>query len=129
MSKQQTYRSYLSSGLSVLALLVFGFFNTSGHVISTVDVLPTRTELLVEQRNSTEDNLVSKFEKCVQHYSNSLSNQVSSTAFTLEHLISYNSLTSVRFHSQSEKFNSFNLTSCSPQVRIIPKNSDDPYKS
>ncbi|MEL7003322.1 MAG: hypothetical protein AAFN93_11390 [Bacteroidota bacterium] len=129
MSKKRTYRSYFSSGLSILSLLVFGFFNTSGFVISTPGAVLTQTELLVEQRNSGENDLVPGFEKCRVYFSKSSDNHSSSKAFTPEHLIIYNSLISVRFQSQSEKLNIFRVTPYSTQLRIIPENSNDPYKS
>ena len=129
MSDQKTHRGYLSSVLHVLIVLVFGFFNTSGHIISTIQLLPAQTELLVEQKNSIKDSSKPTPGKGAQHHLESSKRHSSSIVFTNKYLISYHSFISVRFHSQSEKFISFNSIPHFTQFKIIPKISDDPYKS
>jgi len=129
MSKKQTHRRGLTSVLPVLILLVLGFFNASGHVISTNEVYHTRTELLFEQKNSIKDSPVPKFEKYDARPFNRTEHYASLTLFTHECLISYNNFISVRLHSQWEKLNSFNTTHHFLLHKSIPNSSDDPHKS
>ena len=129
MSNQKTYYEYLSSILLALVVLTFGLFDTSGHIISTVQVSPAQVELTFEQKNSFNERRICICKAYPQSLVNSSKSHSSSFLFDSNYLISYSTFISVKHQSISKKLNSFNPISHFTQLKRIPQNSDDPVKS
>gem|GEM_PF-4408740 len=112
----------------MLIILAFGFFSTTGHIISSVQVLPTPQVELSLGKKSTFDELGLSFFKT---YSlTSVKNTRShSSLFDINYLISYNNLISVKHESITKKLNSLNPISHFTQLKRIPQNSDEPIES
>lgn len=123
MKKERTYRSYLSYGLSILALLVFGFFNTSGHLISTGKVLPDRTELLKEKQTPQKKNQKAF---ALTHFSDS-NELVANPSFYVQ-IIYYQNLTDLRFQHQTEHHQKFSSSLRFQQLQRTSKYSDESSK-
>jgi len=129
MSNQKAYYEYLSSILLALVVLTFGLFNTSGHIISTAQVLPAKVELTFEQKSSFNELRICIWKAYPPSLINSSKNHSSPFLFDSKYLISYSTFISVKHQSISKKLNSFNPISHFTQLKRIPQNSDDPVKS
>ena len=129
MSNQKNYCEYLSTTLLALVVFAFGLFNTSGHVISTVQVLPAQVELTLQQNNSFVERRIYISKEYLLSLVNGSKTYSPSFIFDSIYLVNYNTLISVKHRSISKKLNSFNPISHFLQLRRIPQNSDDPVKS
>ena len=129
MSNQKNYCEYLSTTLLALVVFAFGLFNTSGYVISTVQVLPAQVELTLQQNNSFVERRIYISKGYLLSLVNGSKTYSPSFIFDSIYLVNYNTLISVKHRSISKKLNSFNPISHFLQLRRIPQNSDDPVKS
>ncbi len=131
MSNQKTYCEYFSATLLALVILIFGLFNTSGHIISTIRVIPSQVELILDQQNKFDEGSVSISKAYPSPLVITSKNLSPSFIFNSTYLKNYTILISVKHHSISKKLNSFIFNSIShfTQLTRIPQNSDDEFKS
>lgn len=127
MMRQKKFCGYLASGLLLLVTLSFGLFNASGHVISTTQFPHTQVELSLEKEKSVGEVTLSTFYS--QLHCESSEKHHSPFIFNSTYLIGFNTFIFVKYQSQSEKTNSINPASHFIQLKRIPQNSDDPFKS
>lgn len=126
MSNQKTNCGYLSPMLLALVVITFGFFNFSGYIISTVQVIPTQIELTLEQRKLSNEHRLCLSGAYSQPLVKNAKSYSSPAAFNGKFLISYNNFIFVKHQSLSKKLNIINPVFHFIQLKRIPQNSDDP---
>lgn len=128
MGIQKTYRRSISL-LVTLVAISFGIFDTSGHIVSTVQDIPNKVELTLGHQNSNEAHKTFILKTHASSLANSSYNFPVAYLFDVTYLINYNTLVSVKCQSIAEKLNFSTPISHFTQRTRITLNSDDTFKS
>lgn len=129
MRSQKVYCNYLRSALILLAVLTFGFFNASGHIISAALVSPAQIEE-TNYQSSTSDkcalDISQEYLLKQDYYSKPV---LALFRFNNTYLVCHKTLISVKYQSLRRKSNQFNPIFHVLELIRISRNSDDPFKS
>lgn len=128
MRNQKVCYNYLRSVLILLVVMTFGFFNASGHIISTFHVSPAQIEQTNYQSN-THDNSRLDISKIFQSAQATDANPILKWHFCFNstYMVCHNALISVKYQSLKKKALQF-----TPFIHIIKlvgisRNSQDPF--